>query len=49
MVSVEAGGRVRLRIVNAAAATLFWIDTGALAAQAVAVDGQPIVPVSGNR
>lgn len=49
VVAVEAGGRVRLRIINAAAATVFWIDTGALAAQAVAVDGQPIVPVSGNR
>ena len=49
VVAVEASGRIRLRIVNAAAATVFWIDTGTLAAQAVAVDGQPIVPVSGNR
>jgi FtsP/CotA-like multicopper oxidase with cupredoxin domain len=49
VVSVEAGGRVRLRIINAAAATVFWIDTGSLAAEAVAVDGQPIVPVRGTR
>jgi len=49
VVSVEAGGRIRLRIVNASAATVFWIDTGTLAAQVVAVDGQPVVPVSGSR
>ena len=49
VVAVEPAGRVRLRIVNAAAATVFWIDTGALAAEVVAVDGQPIVPVRGHR
>ncbi|WP_395540792.1 multicopper oxidase family protein [Neotabrizicola sp. sgz301269] len=49
VVAVEAGGRIRLRIVNAAAATVFWIDTGAAAARLVAVDGQPVQPVPGTR
>lgn len=46
---VEAGGRVRLRLINGATATAFWIDLGALAGQAIAVDGNPITPVAGSR
>jgi len=49
VVAVENGGRVRLRIINAAAATVFWIDTGAVAGRLVAVDGHDIMPVSGTR
>ncbi|MBB1250371.1 multicopper oxidase family protein [Rhizobium sp. G21] len=45
IVTVERAGRVLLRIINGAASTGFTIDTGALTAQAVAVDGQPITPV----
>ena len=41
--------RVRLRVVNAAAATSFWIDTGGLAARLVAVDGHEIKPTLGTR
>jgi FtsP/CotA-like multicopper oxidase with cupredoxin domain len=48
VVAVEKGGRVRLRIVNAASATTFWIDTG-VPAQLVAVDGHAIVPMPGTR
>ncbi len=48
VISVEKGGRVRLRIVNAAAATTFWIDTG-VPARLVAVDGHAIVPMAGTR
>lgn len=48
VVSVEAGGRIRLRVVNAAAATAFWIDTGAAPARLVAVDGHAIVPLPGT-
>ena len=48
VVTVEKGGRVRLRIVNAASATTFWIDTG-VPAQLVAVDGHAIVPMPGTR
>lgn len=49
VVAVERGGRVRLRIVNAAAATAFWIDTGALPARLVAVDGEDVRPTLGTR
>ena len=48
VIAVEKGGRVRLRIVNAAAATAFWIDTG-VPARLVAVDGHAIVPMPGTR
>lgn len=49
IVPVERGGRVRLRVINAAAATVFWIDTGALAGQLVAVDGHQVRPLAGAR
>lgn len=49
IVSVERGGRVRLRVINAAAATVFWIDTGALEGQLVAVDGHQVRPFAGSR
>lgn len=49
VVTVDHGGRVRLRVINAAAATVFWIDTGELAATLAAVDGHPVVPLPGNR
>jgi FtsP/CotA-like multicopper oxidase with cupredoxin domain len=45
----ERGGRVRLRVINAAAATVFWVDTGKAAARLVAVDGHDIRPLDGNR
>ena len=37
---VEAGGTVRLRLINGATATAFWIDTGELRGEAIAVDGR---------
>ncbi|MFN7089046.1 MAG: multicopper oxidase family protein [Allorhizobium sp.] len=49
VIHVEAGGRVRLRIINAAAATVFWIDTGAVQGRMVAVDGHDVSPVTGTR
>jgi FtsP/CotA-like multicopper oxidase with cupredoxin domain len=49
VVRVEAGGRLRLRIINASAATNFWIDLGALSGKLIAVDGNPVVPIAGNR
>lgn len=48
VVRVEKGGRVRLRIINGATATAFTIDTGALDATLVAVDGQDIEPAPGR-
>lgn len=49
VVAVDKGGRVLVRIINAAAATVFWIDTGALPGRLVAVDGEPVQPLAGNR
>lgn len=49
VVQVERGGRIRLRVINAAAATVFWIDTGGVGARLVAVDGHAVQPLPGNR
>ena len=49
VVRVERGGRIRLRVINAAAATVFWIDTGAAEARLVAVDGHAVQPIAGSR
>ena len=45
VVRVERGGRVRLRLINGASATAFWISVGALQGEVVAVDGDPVHPV----
>ncbi len=49
VVRVERGGRIRLRLINAAASTNFFIDLGALSGDLIAVDGHPVVPVTGRR
>ncbi|NTD32365.1 multicopper oxidase family protein, partial [Agrobacterium tumefaciens] len=49
VVRVEKGGRIKLRVINGAAATVFWIDTGKVSARLVAVDGHAIQPLEGNR
>nr|WP_246249273.1 multicopper oxidase domain-containing protein [Chelativorans alearense] len=46
---VERNGTVRLRLINGATATAFWIDTGELEGEAIAVDGNPVSPVMGRR
>lgn len=48
VVTVEKGGRVRLRIINGATATAFTIDCGALPGELIAVDGREVQPVSGH-
>lgn len=48
VVSVDNGGLVRLRIINAASSTNFWIDLGAVAGALVAVDGMDVRPVFGT-
>ncbi len=45
---VERGGLVRLRIINGATSTAFTLDTGALEATVIAVDGQPVQPIAGR-
>ena len=49
VIRAERGGRVRLRLINGATATAFWIDLGRLTATVLAVDGNPVAPVSGSR
>src|SRR5919106_2761578 len=49
IVRVEPGGRVRLRIINGASSSQFWVDLGELAGRVVATDGHPAQPVAGSR
>ncbi|OYX27067.1 MAG: copper oxidase [Rhodobacterales bacterium 32-66-7] len=49
VVPVDKGGKVLVRVINAAAATVFWVDTGALPGRLVAVDGEPVQPLPGSR
>jgi FtsP/CotA-like multicopper oxidase with cupredoxin domain len=49
VVRTEPGGRVLLRLINAASATQFWIDFGALTGTIVAVDGHPVRPLRRSR
>jgi FtsP/CotA-like multicopper oxidase with cupredoxin domain len=42
-----APGPFRLRLINGATATAFWIDTG-LPTQVIATDGSPCVPLTGQ-
>ncbi len=45
VVEVQAGARLRLRIINGGTATAFWIDPGVLASVAIAVDGSACAPL----
>lgn len=49
IIRTERHGRVRLRIINGASATAFWIDLGVRDATVLAVDGNPVQPVTGSR
>jgi len=49
VVRTERNGRVRLRLINGATSTAFWIDLGPVEATVIAVDGDPVKPVTGNR
>jgi FtsP/CotA-like multicopper oxidase with cupredoxin domain len=49
IVRVDKGGRVRLRVINGATATAFFIDTGVVDATCIAVDGSPCQPHSARR
>lgn len=48
IIQAEPGAPIRLRIINAATSSAFWVQTGALVAQVVAVDGNPCLPLTGN-
>lgn len=49
VVRTERGGRVRLRLINGASATAFWIELGGLSGTVIAVDGDPVKPVEVRR
>ena len=49
VVAVERGGTIRLRIINAAAASNMWIDLGGLEGELIAVDGHAIYPLKASR
>jgi FtsP/CotA-like multicopper oxidase with cupredoxin domain len=49
VVRVAPGARVRLRVINGAAATNFWLDLGKLSGEVIAVDGDPVLPVTASR
>jgi len=49
IVRVAPGGMVRLRLINGAASTNFFIDLGAIQGELIAVDGMPVRPIQGNR
>ena len=42
VVRTERSGRVRLRLINGATSTAFWIELGGLRASLLAVDGNPV-------
>ena len=46
---VSAGKKVRLRLINGASATNFWINTGNLSGKAIAADGNSIHPINNNK
>jgi FtsP/CotA-like multicopper oxidase with cupredoxin domain len=48
MISVEPGQSVLLRLIAAATATNFYVDTGALEAEILAVDGKAVRPIKGS-
>lgn len=48
VIPVEPGETVLLRLIAVSAATNFYIDTGALDAELLAVDGKPVEPVRGS-
>lgn len=49
VIAVERGGQVRLRVINGASMTAFWIDLGTVTGRLVAVDGEPVAPLAGAR
>lgn len=49
VVKVEAGKKVRLRVINGSSATNFFIALGSLEGEAIAVDGNRINPIQGSQ
>ncbi|WP_419421587.1 multicopper oxidase family protein (plasmid) [Legionella sp. D16C41] len=49
VIQVKPGDKVRLRFIAGAAMTNFFINTGFLSGEAIAIDGEAIKPVKGNQ
>lgn len=49
VIRVDKGGQIRLRVINGATATAFFLDTGLIEATCIAVDGSPCQPLKGRR
>lgn len=49
VIPVDSGGRVLLRVINAASMTAFWVDLGGVTGRLIAVDGDPVEPLTGTR
>jgi FtsP/CotA-like multicopper oxidase with cupredoxin domain len=48
VISVEPGETILLRLIAAASSTNFYVDTGMLKAEILAVDGKEVQPLKGN-
>ncbi|TXI92671.1 MAG: multicopper oxidase family protein [Neisseriales bacterium] len=46
---VKPGASVKLRFINSASASNFWINLGKLKGTLVAVDGSPVKPITGSK
>jgi len=49
VVRVNEGESARLRVINMSSSSNYFVSTGPLGAQAIAVDGEDIVPLAGTR
>ncbi|MEI9914668.1 MAG: multicopper oxidase family protein [Methylovirgula sp.] len=49
IIRVERSGRIRLRVINGASSSQFWIDLGGLTGHVVATDGHSVLPIAGGR
>lgn len=49
IINVTPGQTVRLRIINAASGSEFWLYTGTLTGTAIAMDGEPIKPYKNKK
>ena len=49
ILQADKGGKLRLRIINASAATNLWIDLGSLQGLLIAVDGNTVAPFKGSK
>ena len=49
VIRTERNGRIRLRLINGAASTAFWIDLGGATATILAVDGNAVRPIIASR